>query len=163
MGDCGVLACTRQAIMAVGHRLCHPHGKQLNQLRKEGPVVHFEHPALARAALAVHPSGRNYLALLETLLALLHEGGVPDDRAAWGVDVLLQTATATAAEHATRGEADDAKGQWDALAAMVRDAPATTHPRLAALGAELFTGTPQERLAWVFRVLLNGIRHTPCA
>ncbi|MFG2715373.1 TetR/AcrR family transcriptional regulator [Streptomyces goshikiensis] len=123
--------------------------------------VLFEHSALARAALAVHPSGHNYLALLETLLALLHEGGVPDDRAAWGVDVLLQTATATAAEHATRGEAGDAEGQRDALAAMVHDVPAATHPRVAALGVELFTGTPQERLTWIFRVLLDGIRHTP--
>ncbi|MFC9633748.1 hypothetical protein ACFTY8_31910 [Streptomyces mirabilis] len=33
-----MLACTRQAVTAVGHRLCHPHGKQLNNFREEGPV-----------------------------------------------------------------------------------------------------------------------------
>ncbi|MEU3195044.1 helix-turn-helix domain-containing protein [Streptomyces sp. NPDC006992] len=127
--------------------------------------VLFAHPQLARAALAVQPSGPHYLALLETLLRLLHEGGVQDDRAAWGVDVLLQTATATAAEQATRDEAGRARGAARSQAAgpALADLPAATHPRLAAVGAELFTGTPEERLEWAFRVLLDGIRHTPRA
>ncbi|MFI5772078.1 hypothetical protein ACIA74_26820 [Streptomyces sp. NPDC051658] len=34
--------------------------------------------------------------MVEAVLALLHEGHVPDAQAAWGVDVLLQVATATA-------------------------------------------------------------------
>ncbi|WP_431984603.1 TetR/AcrR family transcriptional regulator [Streptomyces qinglanensis] len=127
--------------------------------------VLFAHPQLARAALAVQPSGPHYLALLETLLKLLHEGGVPDDRAAWGVDLLLQTATATAAEQATRDEAGraGAEARSEAAGAALADIPAATRPRLAAVGAELFTGTPEERLGWAFRVLLNGIRHTPRA
>ncbi|MDF4252187.1 TetR/AcrR family transcriptional regulator [Streptomyces sp. WMMB303] len=126
--------------------------------------VLLAHPQLARAALAVQPSGPHYLALLETLLRLLHEGGVPDDRAAWGVDVLLQTATATAAEHATGDEAGRAGAATRSQAGTaLADTPAATHPRLAAVGADLFTGTPEERLGWAFRVLLNGIRHTPRA
>ncbi|HEY0690014.1 MAG TPA: TetR/AcrR family transcriptional regulator C-terminal domain-containing protein, partial [Kribbella sp.] len=45
--------------------------------------VLFEHPALARSALTARPAGGHYLRLLERLLALLTEGGVPPMQAAW--------------------------------------------------------------------------------
>ena len=69
--------------------------------------VLFEQPGLARSALTGRPSGEHYLLLLEKLLALLDEGGVPPAQASWGVDVLLQVANATAAEHATRRQSSD--------------------------------------------------------
>src|ERR1700742_2887071 len=90
-------------------------------------TVLFEHPGLAQSALVARPTGDHYLRLLETLLALLDEGGVPADRAAWAVDLLLQFGTATAAEHAGR---DDDTALTDTLAAVLRR-PAT-HPHLAA-------------------------------
>lgn len=46
--------------------------------------VLFEHPSLAHSALVVRPSGAHYLGLVEGILSLLHEGGVPDGQAAWG-------------------------------------------------------------------------------
>lgn len=46
--------------------------------------VLFDHPGLAHSALVARPSGPHYLALVETILALLHQGGVPDGQAAWG-------------------------------------------------------------------------------
>lgn len=120
-------------------------------------TVLFEYPGLAQSALVARPSGDNYLRLLDMVLALLAEGGVPADRAAWAVDLLLQFGTATAAEHA--GRADDAD-LTDLLDTALRR-PAGTHPHLAALGTELLSGTPQGRLAWGFRVLINGTLHTP--
>lgn len=71
-------------------------------------AVLFEHPGLARSALVARPSGERYLDLVEALLSLLDEGGVPGERAAWAIDLLLQFATATAAEHAS-GEKDPAE------------------------------------------------------
>ncbi|MGW8376491.1 TetR/AcrR family transcriptional regulator [Streptomyces sp. ODS28] len=118
--------------------------------------VLFENPELARSALTARPAGRNYLALVEALLSLLHEGGVPDARAAWGVDVLLQVATATAAEHA----GGDGAGP-EGVAAALREAPAASYPRIAALGDDLLSGTPQERVRWAFHMLINGALHTP--
>jgi AcrR family transcriptional regulator len=123
-------------------------------------AVLFEHPGLARSALLTRPSGRHYLDLLEALLALLAEGGVPGDRAAWGVDVLLQMATATAAEQSTRYAAPDAQEEMDALMAAVRGASDRTHPQLKALGEELFSGPGKARLDWGFRALINGIQQT---
>lgn len=82
--------------------------------------VLFEHPSLARSALVARPTGANYLALVEAVLALLDEGGAPGGQAAWGVDVLLQLATAAAAEQATRSEADSAEEEHDALVGALR-------------------------------------------
>lgn len=124
-------------------------------------LVLFEHPALARSALAARPSGKHYLNLIETLLALLDEGGVPIEQAAWGVDVLLQFATATAAEHATRGRSDTADEEWDALTRALRGVPSSTHPHTAAAASHLVSGTGQQRLSWGFQGLINGILHTP--
>ncbi|MFJ6124330.1 TetR/AcrR family transcriptional regulator [Streptomyces griseoviridis] len=116
----------------------------------------FDHPTLARSALTARPSGPHYLNLVETLLALLDEGGVPPAQAAWGVDLLLQHATATAAEHAAEAPAED----WDAVHRAVRDIDAGTHPHVAALAGELLSGEPAERLSWALRALIAGIERT---
>ncbi|MFD6528834.1 TetR/AcrR family transcriptional regulator [Streptomyces sp. NPDC060184] len=123
--------------------------------------VLFEHPSLARSALVARPTGANYLALVEAILALLDEGGVPLGQAAWGVDVLLQLATAAAAEQGTRSETDSAEDDHDALVGALRAASADTYPRIAALGDDLFSGTPPQRLGWMFRVVVNGALSTP--
>ncbi|MFC8078179.1 TetR/AcrR family transcriptional regulator [Streptomyces sp. NPDC057307] len=123
--------------------------------------VLFEHPTLAHSALVARPSGANYLALVEAVLALLDEGGVPGDQAAWGVDVLLQVATATAAEQSTRAEDTDARDDHNALARTLREVSADTHPRIAALADDLVSGTPRERLSWMFRTVVNGALTTP--
>ncbi|WP_327176382.1 TetR/AcrR family transcriptional regulator [Streptomyces sp. NBC_01335] len=123
--------------------------------------VLFEHPSLARSALVARPTGANYLALVEAVLALLDEGGVPPGQAAWSVDVLLQLATAAAAEQGTRSETDPAEEEHDALVGALRAASADTYPRIAALGDDLFSGSPQQRLGWMFRVVVNGALATP--
>jgi AcrR family transcriptional regulator len=123
--------------------------------------VLFAHPALARSAVAARPSGRHYLRLLERLLALLDEGGVPPAQAAWGVNILLQVATATAAEHSGREQSPDAEVEWSALAQALHGAARATHPHVRALAGSLLAGSPQERMSWCFRMLANGIESTP--
>jgi len=119
------------------------------------------HPSLARSALVTRPSGPGALALLDTLLGLLREGGVPDDRAAWGVDILLLVTTASAAEHGTRDETPGSAAEGEALVTAVREADPTTHPHIAALGADLLSGEGSDRFAWAVRVLVTGITGTP--
>ncbi|MFJ8912597.1 TetR/AcrR family transcriptional regulator [Amycolatopsis sp. NPDC102389] len=116
----------------------------------------LEYPGLALSALVARPSGENYLGLVENLLALLAEGDVPAERRAWGIDILLQHATSTAAEHAEQESPDD----WDALARAVRDADETTHPQIAAHAADLLTGRPAQRMSWGLQVLITGITQT---
>jgi AcrR family transcriptional regulator len=133
---------------------------RLAQVLLSYTLVLYEHPSLARSALVARPSGPHYLNLVEALLALLSEGAVPGDRAAWGVDLLLQFATTNAAEHGTRTEAAGARDEEDALAAALREASSRAHPHITALGAELLSGAGPDRLAWGFNVLINGVRHT---
>jgi AcrR family transcriptional regulator len=122
----------------------------------------FEQPGLAPSVLVTRPSGPAYLSLAEGILALLSAGGVPADRAAWAVDLLLHFATSTAAEQGTRQRAVDAPDEEDALAAALRAAPAATYPHLAALGVdELMSGPGPDRLTWGFSVLINGVLQTP--
>ncbi|MFD9421847.1 MULTISPECIES: TetR/AcrR family transcriptional regulator [unclassified Streptomyces] len=121
----------------------------------------FQNPGLAHSALVARPSGPHYLALVEAVLVLLHQGQVPDEQAAWGVDVLLQVATATAAEQSSRARSADAADEHNALVVALRDVSSDTHPRIAALGDDLVSGAPGQRLAWVFRAVINGTRATP--
>lgn len=123
-------------------------------------VLHA-HPSLARTALLMRPTGVNSLALWEAQLALLEEGGVPRGQAAWGVDLLLQRATATAAEAGTRSRAADAAAQDAQLADVVEGVSPDTHPRLAAASADVLGGTVADRLVWGFDVLITGIAGTP--
>ncbi|MDH6213708.1 TetR/AcrR family transcriptional regulator [Streptomyces pseudovenezuelae] len=117
----------------------------------------FEHPSLARSALTARPSGPHYLTLIETLLTLLDEGGVPPAQAAWGVDMLLQQATATAAEHS----ADEATQEdWDTLTRALHEVSDQTHPHLAALADTLLSGAPPVRQSWGFQALITGIERT---
>ncbi|MCD2196083.1 TetR/AcrR family transcriptional regulator [Actinomycetospora endophytica] len=124
-------------------------------------AVLFPRPGLARAAMVTHPSGPNYLALVDGVLALLAAGGIPADRAAWAVDVLLLVATATAAEHGTRAAAPSAEAEDDELVAALTDADPAAHPHIAALGPELFSGTGPDRSRWFVDVLLAGATVTP--
>jgi AcrR family transcriptional regulator len=123
-------------------------------------AILFEHPGLAQSALVTRPSGPAYFGLVDAILALLDAGGIPGDRAAWAMDLLLHFATSSAVEQGTRERAVDAQDEDAALAAALRDAPASRFPHITAIGAaELMSGPG--RLAWGFRVLINGVIQTP--
>jgi AcrR family transcriptional regulator len=125
-------------------------------------AILFTHPGLAQSALVTRPSGPAYFGLADGILALLEAGGIPSDRSAWAMDLLLHVATSTAAEQGARERAVDARDEEDAQAAALRAAPAGQFPHIAAIGAaELMSGRGQDRLTWAFRVLINGVIQTP--
>lgn len=115
------------------------------------------HPGLARSALVLRPSGPHYLRLVDAVLGLLHAGGIPVRQAAWGVDLLLQHATATAAEQGTRDGSADADGEVRQQVSAVRDADPGDHPHLHRARDELFSGTGEQRARWAFSTLLDGL------
>ncbi|MET2718634.1 TetR/AcrR family transcriptional regulator [Streptomyces harbinensis] len=135
--------------------------EQLRAVMRSYTLVLFAHPQLARSALVARPSGENYLRLVERALGLLSRGGATREQAAWGVDTLLQSATATAAEQSTREHDPAAADDWNATVQALGTASATTHPAIAAHLPALIGGTPEERFRWGFDVLVNGITHTP--
>ncbi|MFD4953921.1 TetR/AcrR family transcriptional regulator [Streptomyces sp. NPDC058451] len=123
--------------------------------------VLFEHPQLARSALVARPSGENYLNLVERLLSLLSGSGAPREQVAWGIDNLLQYATATAAEHGTQSNSPELQNDWNALISAAHAVHEATHPMVKAHMPALLAGPAEQRLAWGFDVLINGITHTP--
>lgn len=135
--------------------------QQLITLLTSYILVLFEYPSLARSVLTLRPTGPHYTRLIDSLLALLLAGGASKHRAAWGVDLLLQYAVASAAEHGTRNESPETQAEDDAIVAALQDASAEEYPNIVAVGAELFSGTGVERLNWGLRTLISGIADTP--
>jgi AcrR family transcriptional regulator len=123
--------------------------------------VLFAHPSLARVALVTRLGGPHYLALLESVLALLAEGGMSQGQAAWAVDLLLQLATSTAAEHGSRRERPGAAREQEMLVTALRTASPQTYPSLTALGEDLLSGPGPARTRWAFDLVLNGAFATP--
>lgn len=126
-------------------------------------LVLYEYPEIARMTLTMHLSGPNYLALLEHILALLQEGGMPDREAAWAVDLLLLYATANAAEHSTRESSAQAADLDSTFVAVITGADASRYPHVARLGNELFSGSGLERFQWGIDALLAGALNFPRA
>ncbi|ESP98713.1 Tetracycline repressor protein class B [Streptomyces sp. ADI96-15] len=135
--------------------------EQLRAVLRSYTLVLFAYPQLARSALVARPSGENYLRLVERVLALLSRGGAGREQAAWGVDTLLQSATATAAEQATRERDPAATDEWNATVQALGAASEATHPAISAHMPALVGGSPEERFRWGFDVLVNGILATP--
>jgi AcrR family transcriptional regulator len=119
--------------------------------------VLFDNPSIARMSIFTRSSGPNSLRLMDTLLSLLTQGGVEPGAAAWGVDLLLQYATASAAEHGTRDQQPDTADAESDMAMALGSVAADTHPRLHQLSGVLVAGEPAERFRWGIDVLLAGI------
>jgi AcrR family transcriptional regulator len=116
--------------------------------------VLVQHPEIARMALSTRPSGPNYLGLAEAILALLHEGGLSDRAAAWGVDLLLLYPTAIAVEHSGPDTGTD---DLAALGVTIAAVDPARYPQIARLGGQLIEGDGAERFDWALNVLLNGL------
>jgi len=121
------------------------------------------YPSVARVTAFSRPLGPNYVRLVESLLDLLVQGGVPLPVAGWGVDLLLQQAETTAVEQGQRGaerEASENEAQRAAIRELVA-AGSPDHPHLVALGEDIVSGEGPARGAWGFEVLINGLLTTP--
>jgi AcrR family transcriptional regulator len=129
---------------------------RLKVLLRNYAAVLFSQPEIARMALSTHPNGPNYLALVESVLALLAEGGLTGRAAAWGVDLLLLYPTAAAAEHSAKSPAQEAE-EFSALTERIASADAALYPHIVGLGDEIMSGDGFSRSDWAFDVLLDGI------
>jgi AcrR family transcriptional regulator len=116
-----------------------------------------DYPQIARMIMSTQPSGPNYLALAEAVLALLVEGGVSDQAAAWGLDLLLLYATAIVVEHSAPTPARQRADEAAALATSIATADQTRYPHVVRLREALVSGDAAARTDWAFDVLLDGI------
>jgi AcrR family transcriptional regulator len=116
--------------------------------------VLMRHAGLGQLAAGVLPHGENAIALTDAVLGCLRDMGLAAVRAAWGYDVLMLHITAIAAEQDRRRAQKDSVGQaCDAYELAAAD----RFPHVAALRAELFSGTGPARIAWAIDAVLTGI------
>jgi len=120
-------------------------------------AVLFEYPSVARLSVFTRPSGPHGLQLFEALLALLDEGGVAPGAAAWGVDLIVQYATSTAAEHSSRDEQPGTAEEERDLARSLAELAPDTHPHLYRLRSALLSGEGRARFHWGLDVILSGL------
>lgn len=133
-----------------------PWRDRLHRVLTDYAALLAQRAELAHAALLVWPDGPNYLDLIELLVRLLRAAGASAQTTARSVDLLLQQATASAAEWRAH-EQSDAQDISD-LAATLDRAEAQRHPALVALGADIFVaGSPAERSTWAIDTLVEGI------
>ncbi|MGI5498970.1 TetR/AcrR family transcriptional regulator [Lentzea sp. CA-135723] len=133
-----------------------PWRDRVHRLLADYSAMLAAHEGIARSALFVWPDGPHYLDLIELLMRLLTEAGVRPEAAARATDLLLQHATAAAAEWDGRRE----RGEQE-IGDLVRTLDAADpdrHPTLKALGSAVFVrGGHDERSAWIIDVLLDGV------
>jgi AcrR family transcriptional regulator len=118
------------------------------------------HPGIARVALANIPTGGNAIAAAESLLGTLRAGGIADQPAAWGCDILPLIATATAIEgdiYSARVDGETEEEAVERVTAAFSSLPPERFPNLTALVGPLTSGDGDQRLAFAVDCMLDGM------
>jgi AcrR family transcriptional regulator len=142
--------------------------EQLRQAMHELRALFAEHPGVARCSMGMIPTTAGTLLPTERLLALMRAGGVPDQYAAWFVDIGSLYVGAVAVEediwqqrNADPG-ADLDRTREDETVAHVRQLfaslPAEHFPTIRALAVPLTTGSGEDRFAYGVDLLVNGLK-----
>lgn len=120
-----------------------------------------DHRDLARASLGNIPTGPNALRLINAVLGVLRDAGLPDQVIAYAVDILPLYATATAYEESLY-MAKDLPDEGEAFIAEMRryfsSLPADRFPHVVALAVPLTTNdSPDARFEFGLDALVRGI------
>ncbi|HEY6932571.1 MAG TPA: TetR/AcrR family transcriptional regulator [Marmoricola sp.] len=124
-------------------------------------ALYRAHPGVARATLGMIPMEPGVLMVSERLLGLLRAGGVPDQYAAWSVDVLsLLVASVAVEEDIWRQRGGGASEE--AVVAEVRTVfarlPAEHFPLLSSMADVLTAGDGDERFDFAVTLLVEGLK-----
>jgi AcrR family transcriptional regulator len=139
--------------------------EQLRETLVRMLALYDEHPGVARASLGMVPMSPRTLVTMERLVALLRAGGVPDQAAAWFLDLMALYVSSVAVERdiwRSRGglpeDHDDRSDEHhDAIHQYFRDVPENEFPLLASMADALATGDSDDRFRFGLDVLLAGI------
>ncbi|GAA1511989.1 TetR/AcrR family transcriptional regulator [Kribbella lupini] len=135
---------------------------QLKEAMYEVLRVMRAYPGLARAAIGQVPLGEYAMLSTERMLAILKAGGVPDQAAAWAVDLIPLFITATAFEESVQGAADfapeDLEGFVEQLRSYFGSLDPARFPLTIALAGAMTTGASgDERFDFGARVIIAGL------
>jgi AcrR family transcriptional regulator len=120
-----------------------------------------EHPGVARASLGMVPMSPRILRTSDRLLALLRAGDIPDQLAAWFLDLMALYISSVAVERdvwRTRGSfASGHDDHQEVVQQFFHDLPDDEFPMLASMATALASGGPDERFEFGVDVLIAGV------
>lgn len=136
--------------------------EQLIDAMREVLRVMRSYPGLARAAIGQVPLGESAMLTTERFLAILKAGGVPDQAAAWAVDLIPLFIVATAFEESVQGAAEftpeDLEGFVEQLRTYFGSLDPAKYPLTIALAGAMTTGASgDERFEFGARVIVAGL------
>jgi AcrR family transcriptional regulator len=136
--------------------------EQLKQAMREMLRALRSTPGVARAAIGAVPLGESALRTSECLLGILKAGGLPDQAAAWAVDLIPLYVTAVAFEEDVQRVADwtpeDVERFIDGLRSYFASLPADRFPLTVALAGALTAGSSgDERFEFGIAVITAGL------
>ncbi|MFG1812704.1 TetR/AcrR family transcriptional regulator [Kribbella sp. NPDC049174] len=137
--------------------------EQLKDAMREMLRVMRANPGVARAAMGQVPLGERALLSTERMLGILKAGNLPDQAAAWAVDLIPLYVTATAFEETVKGGAstwtkDDIEGFVAYLRGFFESLPADRFPLTVALAGALTAGSSSdERFEFGITVITAGL------
>jgi AcrR family transcriptional regulator len=123
-----------------------------------------EFPGLARLAMAHIPIGDNAMRVAESMISLLKAGGVSDQAAAYGVDLISLFVTASAYEeslYAALYDPDHEQREIARIADRFSHLDPERYPTTAALAERMTAGDGDERFDLGLDVIVNGLLQTP--
>lgn len=136
--------------------------EQLKDSMRSMLKVMRSYPGVARAAIGQIPLGERALESTENMLAILKAGKVPDQAAAWAVDLIPLYVTATAFEETVQGASvwsvEDIEGFVTQLRAFFAGLPPEKFPITVALATALTSGSlGDERFEFGIQVIVAGL------
>jgi Tetracyclin repressor, C-terminal all-alpha domain. len=138
--------------------------EQLKQLLFDALNTMRRHPGIARFALGRIPTKENGLAMTEAMLGLLDAGRVPEQYAAWAVDMLGLFVAGAAYEEAVElaeGQTEENMQEWfDQLGIYFSSLPTQQYPHLVRMAPFMVQGGGDQRLEFALDIMINGLAAT---
>lgn len=140
--------------------------EQLREVCVNSQRLLTSHNDIAKVSLAAVPTGPNSLRMAEGMLAIMIEGGVPAQIAAWGLDRLALYIASDAYEGSLylikQGNSGQPMDKWvdeyfGQVEAYMRSLPAGRFPYIAGHVDEMVGGGGDERFLFGLDLLIAGI------
>lgn len=124
--------------------------------------LYLAYPGISGAAFAVAPTDLDTARLTEGMLAILLNGGVPAQAAAWGVDSLLLYVAAYCLERSiVRRRVEEKDAVWivgrDEMQRRLASLPAEEFPYTASHAVQLTAGEGHDRFDFALEVMIDGL------
>jgi AcrR family transcriptional regulator len=138
--------------------------EQLHDLLFDAIELMRRHPGVARLGFGRIPTRENAMRMSETILGLLHAGGIPKQAAAWAVDTLGLFITAAAYEEYVQLEEgqteENMRGWFEEFHQYLAALPMEKYPNIVWASPFMAKGSGDDRLRFGLRLLISGLAAT---